>query len=462
MFSRESLFEVYPKYYRNSITKVSNKGYIAIVTFWTKKEVIVNKLTDDNKQKILTVGNCYTTKGLKYIIQNALLCPYCTHYVFTGKDTNNVANDIFNVTFDITAEGYDKNPSSTFWEYLKHHHTFCSIDELNDVINVIDDVLPSERFIDRPYNILEEVPKDMPTFDSERQGIVIRDDDLYRLWRKALTKVKLFGTIKGSDNDSHQRELLGLVSVLTSEGDVKVNPKMPNVDILDEYIPKVCSSVCTDETSYTYGSRLHADGQLEHCINELSTNIWSRRCVSVTYRPTVDVLSPYPPCLMLIDFKVQQDKLYMCCYFRSHDIYNAYCMNIIALRQLQKNIINAINERRGNDDVSLGYMMIVSNSAHVYERDFDKLGDNFNIELDCNLDKRGYFIISINDNRDALCVRLMNHEDECVKEWSSNSVHTLMDSIQPYISEVSHALYLGKELYRAKQCMLNGKEFIQK
>ena len=37
------------------------------------------------------------------------------------------------------------------------------------------------------------VKTEISTFDSEKSGFVVRDCDLYRLWQKALMKIKLFG-----------------------------------------------------------------------------------------------------------------------------------------------------------------------------------------------------------------------------------------------------------------------------
>ena len=52
----------------------------------------------------------------------------------------------------------------------------------------------------------------------------------------------------------------------------------------------------------------------------------------------------------------------------------------------------------------------------------------------------------------------MNHP---VKTFKESKVHELLDLCQPYISEISHALYMGREVQRAKYCLDNNKEYIQ-
>ena len=128
-------------------------------------------------------------------------------------------------------------------------------------------------------------------------------------------------------------------------------------------------------------------------------------------------------------------------------------MNVIALQQLQQKVMKNIS-----NDLTLGHTMIVSNSAHVYEHDFDKILSMK--ELDCNMDPRGYFLIDIN-NAPIIHVVLKSSTDEIIKEFKSQSVHALMDSIQPFVSEISHALYLGKELYKAKSCIIHKETYIQ-
>ena len=55
----------------------------------------------------------------------------------------------------------------------------------------------------------------------------------------------------------------------------------------------------------------------------------------------------------------------------------------------------------------------------------------------------------------------MNSKNEPVTDFKENDVHKLRDLCLPYISEVSHALYLGSELQRAQNCLISGEEYVQ-
>jgi hypothetical protein len=207
-----------------------------------------------------------------------------------------------------------------------------------------------------------------------------------------------------------------------------------------------------------------------------------------------------------------------------------------------------------------GYIMVVSNSAHVYDYDYPQalIYD----ELGCRMDPRGYFIIEIIDDqelidtwfRDGLyqpCGRrwkeyinasvigkewrvpykyshswiktddngyiteidvnsfncdpwkpisnaerameddylawfdgeiyhdiqdgteiyvrkpkqikltYMSPSDQSIASITGLDVQKLCDFAMPYISEISHAMYLGRELQRAKNCIDNGTRYEQ-
>ena len=484
-----NIFDNYPKYYRNSILRISETGYICVVTYWTKKEVVNNKINKDLLNKVLTIGNLYTSNGLEYIIKNSFLCKQINYYVFCGSDNNNVENNTIkkyisyiNNDTNLTQEyvnnikqDFDKYPyKKQFWEYFHNHCVFCKLSKLNDILQTLN---KQTNWINEFKEFDEEEIKTDKLL-SESIGYCLHDTNLFRLWKRILTKINLFGSIKklsepleGVNNgeDNFTKELLGVVSVLHNDNN-KLIPEtltkyekdnIPNYKILNDYIQLVCNPYCDSGTSYTYAQRLFRNDQINIIVEELYKNKYSRRTISTTWNIETDTKSLNPPCLVLVDFKVQNNKLYLTCYFRSHDLYNAYCMNVIALQQLQYNILTNINKlcKDINNNLYLGYIMIISNSAHVYKQDINKILSLK--ELDCNLDSRGYFVITINKQDNKINVKYFDRNDNYLMEFEDNKVHNLLTDIQPYISLVSHALYMGKELYKAKYCLKHNKDYVQ-
>ena len=474
------MFKIFPKYYRNAVNRISEEGFICICTFWTKKEYVSDVITEENKKKVLTIGNLYTLEGMKYVIKNIFLCPTVNYLIFTGNDINNIKDKIKKADFNCKDD--------IFWNYFESHSIF--VDNYKEINTTIEKLEKQGPWIDEIVEF-EDVNENLMKgkLQSEIQGFIVRDSNLYRMWQRALTKIKLFGTYK----QNKTKEIISLMSVLTDK--ITLNENMPAIEIIDKYLPQVLSNVPTEGLTYTYGSRLHAKNQINEVIASLRKNKDNRNGISVTWNAETDYHFE-PPCLILIDCKIQDNYLYMTAYFRSHDIYKGYCMNIIALQSLQEKIINSLNEdhdyeadikdKKSNEKempefkivnnrieilprypitkpdselIKRGYLTVISNSAHVYEQDFEKL-EKVNM-LDCNLDPRGYFIIDLDKEEKKISVTLMNNNNEVVKSFKDDNITILRDLCQPYVSEISHALYLGCELQRAKECLDSGKEYTQ-
>jgi len=118
---------------------------------------------------------------------------------------------------------------------------------------------------------------------------------------------------------------------------------------------------------YTYGNRLraHFEGidQIQEAINRLKNCTESRRAISVTWNPTVDTKTDEVPCMILVDFKIRDNKLYTTALWRSHDIYGAWFPNAVGLTYLAQYVAGEVG-------LSLGSITIHSISAHIYEVNF--------------------------------------------------------------------------------------------
>ncbi len=91
----------------------------------------------------------------------------------------------------------------------------------------------------------------------------------------------------------------------------------------------------------------------------------SRRAIAFTWDVVDDINAKSAPCLDLVNAIVQDNKLFLTCYIRSNDMYRAWPQNAFGLRQIQKIIADGVG-------IKMGKLCIVSNSAHIYERDFLK------------------------------------------------------------------------------------------
>lgn len=134
---------------------------------------------------------------------------------------------------------------------------------------------------------------------------------------------------------------------------------------------------------YTYGNRLRGhfpyseadiDGEIEvygdcytdqidRAIIRLNNCKESRRAISVTWNPIIDTIKEEVPCMILVDFKIREDKLHTTALWRSHDVYGAWFPNAIGLANLSRYVGDKVG-------IEVGDTTINSISAHIYETDF--------------------------------------------------------------------------------------------
>lgn len=526
-----SIFDTFPKYFRQSVMRVSETGCICVITFWTRKEEIYEMIPEKYRKYILCIGNLYTENGIQYIVKNSLLCPQIRGFVLIGNDKNNV-REMF-----LSKEYYYSKDEN----FKRFHDTFVGAEDLGPNICFLNDY--AEEYYDEPITAknLKRMLKDMEreiksktpesekhfndywisepidcygeesmqtdTLPSEHQGFVVKDRSLEILWQKALTYIKRFGVERTTSTGKKYREIIGLVSVLEAFNEpVKMPENAPLSENIEAYSAQIITDSPQQGIEYTYGQRLHEHGQIDAIIDKLKADKANRQAIGVTWNLPKDSTSLYPPCCVVADFKVQPrtlngttvDALYLTLYFRSHDIYSAYCANIYGFRKLQEMIAVFT-------DCVPGYIMVVSNSAHVYDYDYPQA--LIHDELGCRMDPRGYFIIeTIRDDEAIDCWKMvvknqydyreferkygeraqkvlntpsytlhnepqycpkiikltyMSPSDQPIASTTGLDVQKLCDFAMPYISEISHAMYLGRELQRARNCIDKGEPYEQ-
>jgi thymidylate synthase len=110
--------------------------------------------------------------------------------------------------------------------------------------------------------------------------------------------------------------------------------------------------------------------QIQYIIDYLSKSGHSRRAQAITWMPTADPQTDDPPCLQRIWCRLLPNEagewtLNMNTHWRSRDLYKAWFMNVYALTDLQRQIAQAIAEKRG-EPVHVGRYVDISDSLHIY------------------------------------------------------------------------------------------------
>ncbi|MCL2116572.1 MAG: thymidylate synthase [Methanobrevibacter sp.] len=216
-------------------------------------------------------------------------------------------------------------------------------------------------------------------------AIFIETNEIAEGWEKLVKKIITEGVEVHDERGSLTKEILNvMVSIKKPFG--KNSKDFFNIktsDISDIRVPegyfwsgdklKTYSEQFINQDKqgfvYTYGNRLRSHfsdvDQINEAIERLKNCRESRRAISVTWDPAIDSISDEVPCMILVDFKIRNDKLYTTALWRSHDIYGAWFPNVVGLTYLSQYVAEKV-------DIAIGSVTIHSISAHIYEVNFDE------------------------------------------------------------------------------------------
>lgn len=454
----------WPKYYANQIIIPSTEGFVGIISGWTKKEHINELISAENKSKVSAIGQLYSKEGLNYIIRNLFLNPQITKLIVTGNDLSGSVKffkDFLNDNTGLTAIHAEIPPEKVqiFRTWFKANTAYLTENEVDGWLTQQnkDDSVWIKETVEFP----DQAQREHIDFPSETVCFRLEDKKIADLWLKVLDRILKFGVNKMSQYGEMQRELVNITTVISDEDPDE--PYLPqhlyfNKQDLENYFPQMMTDHIFDGVEYTYGSRLrnfNGINQIKAIIEDLKANNFSRRAIGFTWDVMKDTGNPKSPCLNLINALVQRDQVYMTAYFRSNDMYRAWPQNAFALRKIQKEISQALN-------IKIGKLCIVSNSAHIYERDFlaaSEMVNKHKPKTECLQDPRGSLVLAVENGK--IIANHFSPDGQFIQKFEGQTATELNNQIFTFISDILHALYLGSELMKAELALKNNLAYTQ-
>lgn len=445
---------------------------IAIVTLWTKKEKIFEFL---DKEDYAIIGQLYSPEeGLNAIIRNCLSNKKIRDIIIIGVDLSKSAETLINFFNKGVNENYQiENLKISIDEEIPLE----TLNELRKNITIHD--LRNEKDFSKLKEYIKKIPKkdsygknevypkkkiENPlVFPNENCGFLVREDYIYEAWIKILNLIMKFGNDKQSQYSDDQKELISLMSIIDKE-----DANHPIIDHsfnfdkedLENYYPQVLTDKNIKDIEYTYGQRLRNNNgidQIEKIIEKIKKTNYTRRAIAFTWDIKKDYDNEKSPCLCLIQAIIQDSKLYFTSYFRSNDMYNAWPKNTFALRKLQQDIALKIN-------IGIGSLIIISNSAHIYKSSWKNtlsIIKHFPMKVKPIGDPRGNIIIRLEEKKIKLI--LQSPEGKRIDEFTGTKASEIYKKLVQlnYVSQISHAFYLGTELQKAEYALKNNQEYMQ-
>lgn len=468
----------YPHYFKNELLQSNLNSNVAIVTLWTRKESVKEGLEKEVLKKVSIIGQLYSSFGINYIIRNVALNPIIDTIILCGNDRTQSGNDFIKLSLE--NQFLQKELTNFVPQFLEN----IRIVDLRG--NEIDFPQLTEE-IERSFNpeaktwgegqVFKEAKEEVNFYPSEGISFVCRKQRIFDTWVKSLEHIMRFGFLKTTQYSS-SRELINLIHVFDEEPNAYDFSKFPKEvvshSILEKYIPQIVSDITIKGVEYTYGQRLFSlkgFNQIGNIIDKLKENKEGRRNVATTWDIEKDAASENPPCLSFITFLVQDEQLVGTFFMRSNDLYRAFPQNAMAFRKLQQYIAEEVG-------VALGKTCVISNSAHVYQENFNDVLEllkkegyrgnwmpstkNTCVWTQENEDPRGYIVISIDQEKQLIQAQHIINS-KIVDSYSNTSALALGNDLLRYhvVEEASHVMDIAFELQKAEIALQNNLEYQQ-
>ncbi len=477
----------WPAYFAQSLTCGSLASGVGLCLLWTPQDHVLPAL---DPASYALAGNLYSRDGVSFLVRNLLAHPQITDLLLCGREMTGSGAALVALWRDgLDADGHiigeglrlhaDIPPAAV--ELLRRNVT------LHDHREVVRPAAIAALLagLPRPARAWAAEPLIFPYHEpaaealpAAEMGLLLRGKTIRSAYLQLLWHLLRFGRRGATQHSSDQREILNLLTIVSDEpvdlADCSYADWMPfSRESLGERLPDGSYSGYLGQflqaghgagLSYTYGERLrafpaHAHGnaagfdQVAALVAELKGSGASRRALASLWHPPEDAGNPGPPCLTLVQARLRDERLHLTAYFRSHDIYRAWPGNAFGLRALQDEIASALG-------AAAGELAILSHSAHIYAHDWARAEDLLKAHYrpsDPRLkrDGRGSFVVGVEPP--DLVVRHYSPSGEHLQTLRGPNARELGLSVAPFIGEVSHAIYLGRELQKAELALHLGR-----
>jgi thymidylate synthase len=486
-----------PLYFSDKLTIVNPAGTIGVLTLWSKVDYVMGRCRqagvdlDPASSPIAVFGTLYGN-GLRELLRNLLYNPQIQTLVVCGRNRSGSLEDL-QAFFDLGLEGAASPLVSYEAGGGGEPVQTCKINGTN---RLIDNLVRPEHFRVRPqFHIMGE-PKDEETLsqvqeffqhwrssnqvvvgENDRQDIplpqvsishfpstpqghtVVRDTPL-EAWQELLFVISRFGhPVKLAKGE--RLELQNLRVVVTQpafEPEEALRAHHFDPDKLRTYQRDFLRGEKGADETYSYGHRLRAyfgADNLAACLRRLQADPEDRKAYLTLWDNRRDLEVPKgQPCFVSLFCRRYDGQLTLTATFRTHNALDAWLPNVYGLMAVQQCLAPPLG-------LPPGPITVVSHSISIDRKELDRaLTMVGHRGFAIREDPCGYFRLSLDEGEILVEHR---HGDVTLKEYRGHKAVQLQHQLARdlALSDLNHALYLGRQLARAEECLRTGKEFEQ-
>lgn len=480
-----------PKYFAEKLTVVNPVGVVGVVTLWSRIGFVQDRLRkagvdlDSSTSRIAVMGNLYG-EGFKYLLRNLLYNPQIRALVVFGRDRNNSA-DVLDNFFRRGVEAHeseveyapvgDRQPKTIrvigtdyVMDDLVVPDSFEPPPLVFRAVGVEDsDAIKAARFIEtvNPENvggrrIFVEVPEvKVKHYPSNVRGHTIIENTPSLAWKALVHRLFRFGRnvrIRKGERIELQNVKVVIEQPLF-ESEQTIRKCGFDHEDFTHYQEAILSGELPPDVDYSYGHRIRSYFGLD-CLDAAAELLREgpddRRSYVSLWDDTTDFEADGAPCLVSLFFRKHDGMLHLSASYRVHNALKAWLENVYGLMAIQRYVAEKIGE-------SPGAITVYSNSISLDPMYLEKakaIHDEYCTRSIQRKDPYGYLRITTED--DEIVVQ---HYSKSIMlgEYRAKSpakLQTLLFRNQ-VISNINHAIYVGRQLEKAMHCIEEGTEFVQ-
>jgi thymidylate synthase len=487
--------EFLPLHFADRLTVINPRGTIGVVTLWSKVDYVVERFRqagvdlDPATSPIAVFGTLYGN-GLREMLRNLLYNPQIQVLFICGNNRSGSREELQKF-FELGLEPVDNSlvqyrPPSLGIQVTpaRIRETRRIIDDLvkPDLFSTIPELIwlgdtneeqigadIFKRFLVtwKPRSINELKRRQVPLpeveveyFPSNPRGHVVVRDTPLSAWKEMLYLMTRFGhrvSLKKGDSLELQH-----VKVVVEKPEFEAEKKLLEVNLdpqkLRRYQEDILRGELRPDETYNYGHRLHTYFGLDTlaaCADRLKADPEDRKSYVALWDTARDLtVKEGRPCLVSLFFRQFEGKLTLSATFRTHNAMDAWLLNVYGLMAIQALVAARVG-------LSPGAIVVVSHSLGLDPKELDRalliIGKR---PFKVRLDPMGYFRVTLDEGEIIVEHRF---EDVTLKEYRGKKAVSLQHQIARdlALSDINHAIYLGRQLAKAEMALKDGREFVQ-
>ncbi|MBF0107639.1 MAG: hypothetical protein HQL76_00490 [Magnetococcales bacterium] len=486
--------EFIPLFYSDRLDIINPEGDVGMVTLWSPRPLIRKYLTqagidlERRTSRIAAIGTLYG-EGLPELLRNLAHNPQIRHLVLFGVDLGG-SRELVLRFFEHGLERTTCLGATVFQISGTRHKIDDALgpDDFRHRLTVTDLGLPKDgasadnlrHFFStlgpRPSTVEERRRVPLPTlaisrYPSEPRCHAILAQTPMEAWRELIFRIYRFGhrvDLGGGEERIELQSVKVTVGQPLEESEAVLAEHGFSLEKFKKYQGQILTPDLPPDQHYGYGHRLRryfgARGEdspvngdaLEQAIALLRANPESRHVYISLWDTTRDFLSVNEghPCLVSLFFRKFDQHLTLTATFRTHNALRAWPENVYGLIAIQRKVALAI-------PMTPGAITIISHSlsidpkgnAHERARTIHEFRRGERLHPDYFIpDPHGDFLVTVDEAQGRIVVE-HRFEGQRLTRYTGSSALELERQLvaDMALSDIAHALYLGRTLAHAEE-----------